>query len=312
MSKTAAAHDVNSAKPQSYYWTGAALVFGSAFCFALKGIFIKMAYQYGIDTISLLTLRMVFSAPIFGFVAFRLYQQPANVALKKVEWLWVAALGVWGYYVSSYFNFLGFNYITAGMERVLLFTYPTFVVLINALLGKRKITTMQIVALLLTYAGILTAFLQNVNSAQQKNLPLGAFWVILSGFTYALYLIGSDGIIPKVGPQKFTVYAMLAATVATVSHCAIANGLDLFGFVPQVYWIGIAMAIFVTAIPTFMLAEGIKRLGSSNASIINSIGPVFTIVLATTILGEAISGVQVAGTFLVLLGVLLIGWKGKN
>ena len=131
MSKTAAAHDVNSAKPQSYYWTGAALVFGSAFCFALKGIFIKMAYQYGIDTISLLTLRMVFSAPIFGFVAFRLYQQPANVALKKVEWLWVAALGVWGYYVSSYFNFLGFNYITAGMERVLLFTYPTFVVLIK-------------------------------------------------------------------------------------------------------------------------------------------------------------------------------------
>jgi len=312
MFKKAVARTMISPKPQTYYWTGALLVFGSAFCFALKGIFIKMAYQYGIDTISLLTLRMVFSAPIFGFVAFRLSKQATNVGLKYPQWLWVAMLGIWGYYVSSYFNFLGFNYITAGMERVLLFTYPTFVVLINALLGKRKINAIQIVALLLTYAGILVAFLQNINSAQQKDLFWGAFWVVLSGFTYALYLIGSDGIIPKVGPQKFTAYAMLAASAATVLHCAIANGLDLFHFVPQVYWIGIAMAIFVTAIPTFMLSEGIKRLGSSNASIINSIGPVFTIVLATTILGEAISGGQVVGTFLVLLGVLLIGWKGKK
>ncbi|TAH13807.1 MAG: DMT family transporter [Runella slithyformis] len=298
--------------PQAYYWTGVFLVFCSAFCFALKGIFIKMAYQYGIDSISLLTLRMVFSAPIFASVAYRLSTKTNQVKVSQLQWRWVVALGVWGYYVSSYFNFLGFQYITAGLERVLLFTYPTFVLLINAVFRKKKITSTQAAALLLTYAGILLAFLQNTGVLQQKDLLLGAFWVILSGFTYAIYLVGSDGIISQIGPQKFTAYAMLAATVPTVLHCALANGLNIFHFVPQIYWIGITMAILVTALPTFMLAEGIKRLGSSNTSIINSIGPVFTIVLATSVLGETISGLQIVGTLLVLLGVFLIGWKGKK
>jgi drug/metabolite transporter (DMT)-like permease len=297
---------------QAYYWTGAFLVLCSAFCFSLKGIFIKSAYQYGIDSISLLTLRMAFAAPFFAFVAYRLTRQPTHTHLSNKQWWSVAALGIWGYYVSSYFNFLGFNYITAGLERVLLFTYPTFVLFVNAIFRKKKISSLQSVALLLTYAGILLAFWQNTDIGQQKNLFWGAFWVILSGFTYALYLVGSEGVIPQIGPEKFTSYAMLAATVPTFLHCFAANQLNIFDFQPQVYWIALAMGIFSTALPTFMLAEGIKRLGSSNTAILNSVGPVFTIVLATFVLGETISGWQMVGTFLVLLGVFLIGWKGKK
>jgi len=295
------------------YWVGALMVLVSAFCFALKGIFIKMAYEFHIDTISLLALRMGLSAPIYLFVAFRLAaKQPAQAKFTPNEWLWVAGLGVWGYYVSSYLNFLGFKYITAGMERVLLFTYPTFVLFINAIFRKKPVTQLQIGALALTYVGIALAFMENIDSHQQTNLPLGAFWVILSGLTYAFFLVGGDKTIAQVGPEKFTTYGMLAAAVATFLHCWVANGLQIWHYPAQVYWIGLAMAIFSTAIPTFLLAAGMKRVGASNTSIINSIGPIFTIFLATTLLGETISALQIFGTLLVLLGVFLIGWKGKK
>ncbi|MCP1386127.1 DMT family transporter [Runella salmonicolor] len=297
---------------KTYYWLGAAMVFVAAFCFALKGIFIKLAYRYEIDTISLLTLRMGLSFPIYAFFAFRLTAQETNVRFTIKDWLWVAGLGITGYYFSSYFNFLAFNYISAGLERILLFTYPTFVLVINAIFRRKRVTKLQMAALGLTYFGILVAFLQNIEPGQQKNLILGAFWVTLSGLVYAFYLVGGDKIIPKVGSQKFTSYAMLAATIPTVLHCYAVNGLEIWHYPPQVYWIGITMAIVVTVLPTFALAEGIKRVGAGNASIIASIGPIFTIFLATTILDEQITALQIFGTLLVLVGVFLISWKGKK
>lgn len=297
---------------KSYYWVGTLLVFFSAFCFALKGIFIKLAYQYHIDTISLLALRMGFALPIFVFFAIRFSSKSQNVKFSRTEWIWVAALGITGYYFSSFFNFEAFNYISASLERILLFIYPTFVLIINALFRKKPITRLQLLALGLTYTGILIAFLQNVEAGQQKNLLLGAFWVILSGFIFALYLVGGDKIIPQVGPQKFTVYAMISATIPTLIHCFWVNRFQIWHYPVEVYWIGITMAIVVTVLPTFALAEGIKRIGSSNASIIASIGPIFTIFLATYILDEYISLHQVFGTLLVLLGVFLISWRGKK
>jgi drug/metabolite transporter (DMT)-like permease len=297
---------------KTYYWLGAAMVFVAAFCFALKGIFIKLAYRYEIDTISLLTLRMGLSFPIYAFFAFRLSAQETNVRFTLKDWLWVAGLGITGYYFSSYFNFLAFNYISAGLERILLFTYPTFVLVINAIFRKKRVTKLQMAALGLTYFGILLAFLQNIEPGQQKNLILGAFWVTLSGLVYAFYLVGGDKIIPKVGSQKFTSYAMIAATIPTILHCYAVNGLAIWHYPSQVYWIGITMAVVVTVLPTFALAEGIKRVGAGNASIIASIGPIFTIFLATTILDEQITPLQIFGTLLVLVGVFLISWKGKK
>ncbi|WP_428653730.1 DMT family transporter [Runella sp.] len=297
---------------KTYYWLGVFFVFFAAFCFALKGIFIKLAYRYEIDTISLLTLRMGIALPFYLFFAFRVSSKENNVRLNMREWAWVAGLGVIGYYISSYFNFFGLNYISAGLERILLFIYPTFVLLINAVFLKKKVTKVQLMALGLTYSGILLAFLQNIEPGQQKNVALGAFWVILSGLTYSLFLVGGDRVIPKVGTQKFTVYAMIAATIPIVIHCFAVNRLQIWQYPPQVYWIGLCMAIFVTVLPTFAITEGIKRVGSGNASIIAGIGPIFTIFLATGILGETIAPLQILGTLLVLLGVFLISWKGKK
>ncbi len=327
MDKTSLPVDIATVAPgpvinQKRYWVGAGLVLVSAFCFALKGIFIKAAYQFGIDTISLLTLRMVFAMPFYGLILLNLSRLTAirqqttpgttPATLPLWQWLAIAGCGITGYYFASYFNFLGLVYITAGLERILLFTYPTFVLFLNATFMRRRISRLQWLALGLTYGGILIAFVGNIGTTRQENLFLGAFWVILSGLVYAVYLVGSDKLIAGVGSQRFTCYAMLAATVPTVVHCAVQNGLTISHFPASVYALAFGMAVVSTVIPTLLIAEGVRRVGSGNASIINSIGPVFTIVLATTLLHEVFSVWQIVGTALVLSGVFLIGWRGKK
>ena len=294
------------------YWPGALLVFLAAFCFATKGILIKLAYGYSIDSISLLTLRMLFALPFYIGIALNLARQGPSVTLTKKQWATLFLLGITGYYAASLFDFLGLVYVTASLERILLFTYPTFVLLLNAVGFGRRVTRVQLLALGLTYAGIVLAFVGNVDATMQKSVALGTFWVVLSGLVYATYLVGSDGMIAHVGSQRFTCYAMMAATVSTVLHCAVENGLHLSGYPMPVYALGLSMGIFSTVLPTFMIAEGIRRVGSGNASIIGSIGPVFTIVLSTTVLNEKISPGQIIGTLFVLAGVFLISWRGNR
>lgn len=296
-----------------HYWIGAFLVFGAAFLFACKGIYIKLAYRYGIDAISLLILRMLFASPFYAFVMFRnRWKEDEHPVFEKWLWLKVAAAGVMGYYVSAYINFLGLEFVTAGLERILLFIYPTFVLFINAIAFRKKVSRLQWLALLITYSGILLAFMKHFEAHQQKNIFWGGFLVILSGFTYAFYLVGSDRLISKIGTTRFTSWAMLWSLPFILIHCFFSNELHIFHYPKEVYGIALAMAVASTVFPTFMLTEGIKRVGSSNASIMNSIGPIFTIVLATVFLNETIWFEQIVGTILVLIGVFLIGWKGKK
>ena len=217
-----------------------------------------------------------------------------------------------GYYVSAYFNLLGLNYITASLERILLFVYPTFVLILRAILQKKQITRLQWLALGITYLGILLAFLKNFDAHQQKDIDLGAFWVILSGFTYAFYLISSDELIAKLGTTRFTSWIIITALFPTLIHCYIENGLNIFNFPIPVYIISLSMAFFSTVLPTFMLSEGIKYVGSGNASIIASVGPIFTIFFASAFLGENMWLEQIIGTIFVLIGVFLISWKGEK
>ncbi len=307
-----AAKTMTASSSRVRYWVGVCLVFLAAFCFAAKGILIKLAYQYPIDAISLLTLRMLFALPFYVVLAWRLARQGPPVSLTARQWATLFLLGILGYYVASFLNFLGLVYITASLERILLFTYPTFVLLLNAFGFGRRISRLQLLALALTYAGILLAFAGNVGTTAQKNVVLGAFWVILSGLVYAIYLVGSDRMIARIGSQRFTCYAMMAATVPTLLHNAFQHGLRLGGYPMSVYALGLSMGIFATVIPTLMIAEGVRRVGSGNASIIGSVGPVFTILLSVTVLHEPIGWQQIMGTLLVLAGVFLIGWRGNQ
>ncbi len=294
------------------YWLGVLFVFLAAFCFALKGVLIKLAYQYHIDALSLLTLRLLFALPFYVGIALYQQQRTPVAPLTVREWLWLFFLGVTGYYLASYFNFIGLVYISASLERILLFTYPTFVLLMNAVTKKRSISRLQWGALALTYLGILIAFAPHIQFGDHHAVLLGAFWVILSGLVYAVYLVGSDSMIARVGSQRYTCYALIAATIPVVIHCLSQNGFALTGYPVPIYALTAIMAVFVTVVPTFMIAEGIKRVGSANASLVASIGPVFTIVLASVLLGEKITALQLLGTAFVLAGVSLIGWRGKK
>lgn len=291
---------------------GAALVFLGAVLFSAKAIFVKLAYQYTIDPVSLLTLRMVFSLPFFLVIGYFSGNKKETVSLRRIDWVNIMLLGMIGYYLASLFDFQGLQYITAGLERLILFVYPTIVVIIAAVLYKRPIRKIQYIALFMTYVGIFIAFVFDVNLQTQPNIGLGALLIFLSALTYAIYLIGSGKMIPKVGTMRFTAYAMSFSALAIIIHSYFLNRLALWNFESEVYIISGLMAIFSTVIPSFLISGGIKWIGSDNASIVGSIGPVSTIVLAYFFLGEAISISQLIGTAFVLAGVLTISLKKEK
>lgn len=282
--------------------------------FGGKAVLVRYNYiHYQVDTVPLLALRMLFSAPFYLIILY--YQNKNQSAVPKLtgkEWLWMLAIGLVGYYLAAFFDFWGLKYITASVERLILFIYPTLVLIISAIFLKKQIHKIQYIALMISYLGIVISFIPDLQMGMQKNLIIGSLLIFMSSLTYALYLIGSGEMIPKVGSLRFTCYAMLISTVMIIFHYSVTIGGGLFDYQSEVYWLSGAMAVFTTVIPSFMISEGIKRMGSGNASIVGSVGPVATIIMANIFLNEIINSWQIIGTFVVLGGVLMISWKGKK
>src|SRR6478735_3147757 len=290
---------------------GALLVFVSSIAFSTKAILVKLAYRQGIDSISLLALRFGFSAPFFAYVAFagRLRGKVAS-RLTRRDGCAIVALGVLGYYLASLSDFIGLRYISAGLERLILFVYPTLVVVIEAGLFKIRLERRQTLALLITYAGIFLAFRGELGSLG-SDVPRGAAWVFGSALTYAIYLLGAGQMVPRLGSQRFTALALLAATAAVLLHAGL-SGAKLVGLPSAAYVIGLVMALLATVLPAFLLARGIALLGSGPAAIVSTVGPVSTIVLAYLVLQEAVSGTEFVGTALVVGGATLVASGGKR
>jgi drug/metabolite transporter (DMT)-like permease len=297
-----------------HFFIGAALVVLGSVLFAGKAVLVRYNYiHFKVDTVPLLALRMLFSAPFYAVILyFQNKDQSAVPKLTGKEWLWMMGISLVGYYLASFFDFWGLVYITASIERLVLFIYPTLVVVISAIFFKKPIYKIQYIALIITYLGVLISFVPDIQMGVQKNLIIGVTLIFLSSLTYALYLIGSGEMIPKIGALRFTCYAMLISTMMIMVHYFITIRSGLFSYQSGVYVLSIVMAVFTTVIPSFMISEGIRRIGSGNASIIGSIGPIATIVMANIFLGEIITSWQIIGTFVVLGGVLMISWKGKK
>ncbi|MBD0288359.1 MAG: DMT family transporter [Flavisolibacter sp.] len=297
---------------QTLTLTGFAITFTGAVLFSTKAILVKAAFAHtSVDAVTLLTLRMIFSLPFFLVTAFAVCNRTNNSYLNQKEWLLTILMGVFGYYLSSLFDFLGLQYISAGLERLILFLYPTFAVLINAVVFKQKIVVNQIIALLLTYAGIVLAYVgELLFEKHNAHFLLGSFLVFLCSITYSIYIVGSGRLIPYVGANKFTAYTMLSATAGVFLHFIIKGNYALLLQTSGLWWYGILLAVIATVVPSFLLAYGLKRIGSNNVAIISSVGPVSTIIQAHYFLGEKIFIEQILGTALVLTGVLLLGWKG--
>lgn len=279
--------------------------------FSAKAIFVKLAYVDHVDAVTLLALRMVFAAPFFLGVAIWAQRQHAAPLDAHDRWL-VIGLGLVGYYLSSYLDFLGLQYISAGLERLILFLYPTMTVILAALLYKRAIGKMVIAAMVLSYAGIALVFLHDVGVNHGSAVLIGSSLVFASTLSYSIYLVGAGHAIARIGAMRFTAYASLVASAACVSQFLLTRPMSALELPVQVYQLSIAMAIFSTVLPVFLLSFAIKRIGSGSTSLIGSIGPVSTIYMAYIFLGESLSWLQMAGSALVLCGVLMISINSQR
>ena len=238
--------------------------------FSSKAIMVKLAYRYDIDAISLLLLRMAFALPVYIAIAFSQMRKGKMAIVQRVDYLAIVGLGFVGYYLASFFDFYGLRFISASMERLILFIYPTLVLLISALFFGKKVSLKQKLAIVITYAGILLAFGSGL-TLHGEHYVFGGFLIILSALTYALYLVGSGQIIPRIGPVLFTTLAMIVSCVCVLVHFAVMNVNSLLKYPPEVYLLGLAMAIIATVIPSFLISEAIKRMGASNFAIIGSL-----------------------------------------
>ena len=279
--------------------------------FSFKAILIKLAYAaYPIDAVTLLTLRMTYSAPFFVAMAWWAARSSAARPLTRGDWAILVLLGFIGYYLASLLDFIGLQYISAGLERLVLFLYPTMVVVLSALLYKQPITRTTAIALLLSYAGIAFVFVDDMRHTGDASLVMkGGAYVFASGFLYAIYLVRAGGIIARVGSLRFIAWAMLASTGFVVAQFLVTRELAALDVPPTIHGISLAMAVFSTVAPTWLIAESIHRLGANTASQIGSLGPVFTIGLGALLLGESVHPIQIAGAALVLAGVRLVTRK---
>jgi len=282
-----------------------------AILFSTKAIVVKLAFgATHTDALTLLTLRMVFALPFYVGVALVVSGQKTNVRMTRPQWLLVMATGLLGYYVSSLLDFMGLQYVSAGLERLLLFLYPSFVVFINALVFKQRISAIQRWALLLTYLGIAIAYAGELTlDTNRPGLYFGSTLVVLCAVTYSMYIAGSGQLIPLIGANKFTAYAMLAATAGIFGHYALAGNGHLLAAGQGLWGYGLLLAVLSTVLPSFLISQGLKRIGANNVAIISGIGPISTIAQAHFFLHEPIFMAQIGGTILVVLGVLLLSWK---
>ena len=278
-----------------------------ALLFATKAIFVKLAYRYGVDSSSLLMLRMLFSLPFFIAIGCYGLQQNSGALeiINRYKWR-IIAYGMIGYYVASLFDLEALQYIDASLERIILFSYPILVLLFSMISGIERPNKMQVSAIVITYLGIILAFQSNLDINDPGTVYKGGILVFIAAITYAIYLVGTGHLASRIGSRLYNSFAMTAAAVAVIIHNSILNGFNLLTFQSEVYYYAILISIFSTVIPSYLIVAGIRKIGANNTSIIGSIGPIATILMAIVILNEKILLNQWIGTGLVIVGVLLV------
>lgn len=272
--------------------------------FSTKAVFVKLAYTYDISAVPLLALRMFFSLPFYVAVLFWTHRK--NTA-ERQDLLWMLLFGFLGYYLASYLDFQGLKYIKASVERLILFIYPSLILLISFLFLKKTVTKVQVLAMSISYIGILFVFVPELQTGTSQNVLLGGSLVFLSGLSYACYIVGSGWLIPKVGVTQFTSYCMIVSCSLVFLHYWIQGGsaAELLGFPVEVYLIALLMAFFSTVIPSYLISFAIKSIGANQFAIFGSLGPVSTIVLAYFFLGETLNWLQFVGGITVIGGIVV-------
>ena len=278
-------------------------------CFSVKSIFIKLAYAYDVSATELLTLRMVFALPFFIAAAIY-FEKRATSKLTKSDIFKIFFAGFSGYYLASLLDFIGLTYIEASLERLILYTYPIFVMAMTGFANKLPTPRIFVAGTAITYCGLAALFLQG-DVTWSNHYLLGGFFVLLSAFTYALYLVVAGKVIPSVGASRFNAYAMSISCIIVIIQYLATPNVTIFHHTPEVYQYGLLLAFVSTVIPSFMVMSGIGRIGASMTAFIGIIGPIFTIFAAFVFLGESMSINQLFGAVLIFMGVYLVGKSKK-
>ncbi len=282
------------------YLGGLLLAIGGAVLFSTKAVVAKLLYRYHIDAVTLIAFRMLFSLPIFAAVA--VWQMRKGPPLSVSDRWRLLGMGLIGYYLSSYLDFLGLQYISVGLERLILFLTPTFVLLMTTVFLRRHISRKQWLALLLSYCGIVLVFLHDLRGGA-SNVALGSMLVLGSAASYAVYLLLSGEMVKRLGALRLVAYAMCVSSAACIGQFFLLRPAALLIQPAPVYWLSLVNGILCTVMPVFMTMIAVARIGAGTASQAGMVGPVSTLFLGALVLGETITPWQLAGTTLVLAGI---------
>lgn len=289
-----------------HYLTGLAIALTGAILFSTKAIVAKLIYRYNVDAVTLICFRMAFSLPIFASIA--VWQMHKAGSLSRADRWRLVVLGLVGYYLSSFLDFLGLQYISAGLERLILFLTPSFVLLISAFFLKRAVSMLEWAALLVSYLGIVLVFFHDLKLGGDYVL-LGSALVLGAAISYAIYLIQSGQLVQRLGSLRLVSYAMCVSSAACIAQFFILRPASALVQPLAVYSLSMVNAIMCTVLPVFMTMVAVKRIGAATASQAGMIGPVSTLFLGAYFLGEPITSWQMAGTVLVMGGMYLLSVK---
>ena len=286
------------------YLSGLLLALAGSVFFSAKAVVAKLLYREGIDAVTLIALRMLLSLPVFLAVAIYTWRRRPRLSANDLGR--IAGLGLLGYYASSMLDFLGLQYISAGLERLLLFLTPSFVLLLGIVWLKRPVTARQWLSLVVAYGGVVLVFWHDLHLGGRSTV-LGSALVLGAALVYAVYLLASGELLKRVGSVRLVALAMSVSSLACLAQYALLRPWPtLFEQSRAVWSLSLINAGLCTVLPVFLTMIAVARVGAGPASLAGMIGPVSTLFLAYWLLAEPITGLQLAGTALVLAGMLLL------
>jgi drug/metabolite transporter (DMT)-like permease len=288
---------------------GLAMALAGSIAFSGKAIIVKLAYRYGVDAVTLIMYRMLFALPIFAAMAW--WASRGQPALSGRDWAGVAGLGVTGYYLASFLDFAGLQYITASLERLILYLNPTLVLLLGWVLYRRPVARLQVAGMAISYAGVLLVFGHEATLAGGQ-VALGTLLVFASAVSYAIYLVYSGELVKRVGSLRLVGLATTVACLCCLVQYIVLRPLDAAQHVaPQVIWLSVLNATACTAVPVLLVMMAIERVGPALSAQAGMVGPMATILMGVVILGEPFTAWIAAGTVLVIAGIFVFSRAGR-
>lgn len=292
-----------TARPPGALLPGVLLALAGAIAFSGKAIIVKLAYRHGVDAVLVIMYRMLFALPIF--VAMAWWGGRGRPPLARADWLGILGLGVTGYYLASFLDFLGLQYITASLERLILYLNPTLVLLLAWALHRTAWSRAQLAGMAISYAGVVLVFGHEAR-LEGSNVALGAVLVFLSAVSYAVYLVYSGQMVRRLGSLRLVGLATSVACVLCIAQFVLLRPVaSALAVAPQVIWLSLLNAVACTAVPVLLVMMAIERIGPTLTAQVGMVGPLSTILLGVWLLGEPFTGWVAAGTGLVLAGIFV-------